>query len=202
MQLLGDSRSDGEPDAQRRTAAGETELDRDRVFALLKNPRRRAVLLHLREASATTLSDLADQIAAEENDTTPEQLSSSERKRVYISLYQNHLPKLAEFGAIDYDQSRGDVSRCERARRLQRYLDRLDGEPDSSRSRARTIRSVGGVVGLVSLIGVVGLPEISVVWGVVAAAALLGVSLYEQFDSDSLAAVRRRLREALATGRR
>ena len=201
MQLLGDSRSDGEPDAQRRTAAGETELDRDRVFALLKNPRRRAVLVQLRATPTTTLSDLADQIAAEENDTTPEQLSSSERKRVYISLYQNHLPKLAEFGAIDYDQSRGDVSRCKRGRRLQRYLDRLDGEPDSSRARAGTIRSVAGAVGLVSLIGVVGLPEISVVWGVVAAAALLGVSLYEQFDSDSLAAVRRRLRETLPTGR-
>jgi hypothetical protein len=199
MQLLGDSRSDGEPDAQRRTVAGETELDRDRVFALLKNPRRRAVLVQLR--ATTTLSDLADQIAAEENDTTPEQLSSSERKRVYISLYQNHLPKLAEFGAIDYDQSRGDVSRCKRGRRLQRYLDRLDGEPDSPRARAGTIRSVAGAVGLVSLIGVVGLPEISVVWGVVAAAALLGVSLYEQLDSDSLAAARRRLRETLPTGR-
>lgn len=203
MQLLGDSRSDGEPNAQRRpVTAGETELDRDRVFALLKNPRRRAVLVHLRETPTTTLSDLADQIAAEENDTTPEQLSSSERKRVYISLYQNHLPKLAEFGAIDYDQSRGDVSRCERARRLQQYLDRLDREADTSESRSRTIRSVGGVVGLVSLIGVVGLPEIGFVWAAVAAAALLGVSLYEHLDSDSPDAVRRRLRAALATVRR
>lgn len=198
MQLLGDTRSDEEPDAQGRPATGgEAELDRDRVFALLKNPRRRAVLRQLGETPTTTLSDLADQIAADENDTTPERLSSSERKRVYISLYQNHLPKLAEFDAIDYDQSRGDVRRRERARRLQQYLDRLDRNTDTS--RARTIRSVGGVVGLVSLIGVVGLPEIGFVWALVAAAALVGVSVYEHLDSDSPAAARRWLRERLGT---
>jgi DNA-binding transcriptional ArsR family regulator len=202
MQLLGDTQSDEGSDAQRRplTAGEADELDRDRVFALLKNPRRRAVLRQLGETPTTTLSDLADRIAADENGTTPEQLSSSERKRVYVSLYQNHLPKLAEFDAIDYDRSRGDVRRRQRARRLQQYLDRLDRDTDTSRSR--TIRSVGGLVGVVSLVGVVGLPEIRVVWGLVAAAALVGVSVYGHLDGDSPATARQWLRERLAALRR
>jgi len=198
MQLLRDTEADGDPDAQGRPTA--TELDRDRAFALLKNPRRRAVLAHLRETPTTTLNALADRIAADENDTTPAQLSSSERKRVYISLYQNHLPKLAEFDAVDYDQSRGDVRRRERARRLQQYLDRLDRDADGS--RGRTIRSVGGVVGLVSLVGVAGLPEVGALWALIAAGALVGVSVCEHLDSDTSTAVRRWLRERVATLRR
>ncbi len=119
---------------------------------------------------------------------------------MYVSLYQNHLPKLAEFGAIDYDQSRGAVSRRERARRLQRYLDRLDRE--SGVSRSRTIRSVGGVVGVVSLLGVVGFPGTSLVWASVAAAALLGVSLCEHLDEGSFGPVRRRVESVVAAVRR
>lgn len=198
MEILGEMQLDEEPNAQGQPATGcdEAELDRDRVFSLLKNPRRRAVLRQLGETPTATLGDLADRIAADENDTTPEQLSSSERKRVYISLYQNHLPKLAEFDVIDYDQSRGDVRRRQRADCLRQYLDRLDRDTDTS--GGRTIRSVGGVVGLVSLIGVVGLPEISVVWALVAAAALVGVSVYEHLDNDAPAAARQWLRERLA----
>lgn len=38
------------------------------------------------------------------------ELTSQERKRVYISLYQNLLPNLADVDAITYDEDRGRVS--------------------------------------------------------------------------------------------
>jgi hypothetical protein len=49
---------------------------------------------------------------------------------VYVSLYQAHLPKLDEFGAVDFDRDRGTVDRTPQTDDLLRYLDRFD--PDSS----------------------------------------------------------------------
>ncbi|MEZ3117164.1 hypothetical protein RYH80_14710 [Halobaculum sp. MBLA0147] len=156
-------------------------LDHDEVFTLLKNRRRRAVLSLLSDVPETTLSDLADEIAADENDTTPDRLSSSQRKRVYISLYQNHLPKLADAGVIEYDRNRGDIRRLPTADRLQRYLDRLEGE--SADSGVGTVHRVGGAVAVVSIAGSLLVPGSAVTWALVAGVALLAVTAFEQVDS-------------------
>jgi Mg2+/citrate symporter len=75
------------------------------------------------------LSDLAEHIAAIENDTTPERLTSSERKRVYVGLYQCHLPKMDDAGAIDYNQQRGLIRRTEQTERFESYLKQGSDEP-------------------------------------------------------------------------
>lgn len=87
------------------------ELSRDDVFDLLRNSRRREVLRYLDslEDGETTLSHLAEEIAAKEHDTTVDGITSSQRKRVYIGLYQGHLPKMADRGVIEYDKNRGTV---------------------------------------------------------------------------------------------
>lgn len=88
----------------------ESQIPIESVFNILRNSRRRAVLDHLRTGDgASTLKELAEQIAAEENNLDVDQLSSQQRKRVYISLYQNHLKKMAEAGFIEYDSDRGTV---------------------------------------------------------------------------------------------
>jgi hypothetical protein len=48
-----------------------------------------------------TLSDLAEHIAANENDCTLHELDRAERKRVYVSLYQTHLDRLENAGVIE-----------------------------------------------------------------------------------------------------
>jgi DNA-binding transcriptional ArsR family regulator len=99
------------------------ELGKDEVFELLKNPRRRAALRYLDEAEGTvTLSDLAEHIAAQENDVTVEQLNAYQRKRVYIALYQCHLPTMDESDVIDYDQDRGNIDIRDEAEKLFEYL--------------------------------------------------------------------------------
>jgi hypothetical protein len=109
---------------------GEAEaLPLDTVFEMLRNERRRRVLEYLEAEPETTLSDLAEHIAAQENDTTVRKLSSQERKRVYVGLYQCHLPKMDGSGIIDFDGDRGDVERTERADQLTPYLD-ADGDED------------------------------------------------------------------------
>ena len=88
----------------------ESQSPIESVFNILRNSRRRAVLDHLRSGDGTsTLKELAEQIAADENNIDVDQLSSQQRKRVYISLYQNHLEKMADAGLIEYDPDRGTV---------------------------------------------------------------------------------------------
>ncbi|WP_247728445.1 DUF7344 domain-containing protein [Halovivax limisalsi] len=103
---------------------GADGLSKDVIFELLKNRRRREVLQYLLEAEETvTLGELAEQIAAWENDTTVAALNSDQRKRVYVALYQTHLPKMDDAGIIDYDQDRGLIELADNADLLVMYLD-------------------------------------------------------------------------------
>lgn len=104
-------------------ATDNTELSRDRVFDILSSPRRRYVLHYLRtEESPIELTALAEEVAAWENDTTVEKLSSQDRKRVYVSLYQTHIPKLSEAGLIEYDSDSGDVALSNQASEIDPYM--------------------------------------------------------------------------------
>lgn len=134
------------------------ELSDDAIFGLLKNQRRRDALRFLNEHGGTsTLSELAEHIAAKENDIEVRQLSSDQRKRVYIGLYQCHLPKMDSAGVIDFDKNRGDVELCEPADQLLPYVkgtevDGPDAEPgdteadESNDGPTREAKGDGGVV--------------------------------------------------------
>lgn len=98
-------------------------LSQDQVFEVLKSPRRRYALYFLKQVGGRAeLSDITEQVAAWENEIPVENLSSEQRKRVYISLYQTHMPKLDDADIVEYDQSRGVVELGENARELDIYL--------------------------------------------------------------------------------
>lgn len=98
-------------------------LSQDLVFEVLKSPRRRYALYYLRQQNKpVNLSEITEQVAAWENRTTTDALESEQRKRVYISLYQTHLPKLADAGVVEYDRNRGVVKLSDSARELDDYL--------------------------------------------------------------------------------
>lgn len=102
---------------------GVTALPKDEIFHLLQNQRRRYVLQYLQEVDGTVeMRDMAEQVAAWEHDTTLQALTSDERQRVYIALYQAHLPKLDEKGVINYNQSRGIVEPTANVEQLTQYL--------------------------------------------------------------------------------
>lgn len=116
-------------DPDEAAADRDEPLPLDVVFGILKNRRRRLVLKHLVEESATsTLSDLAERIAAVENNKSENALSSSERKRVYVCLYQCHLPKMDDADVIDFDDNRGSVELADNVNALTQYLDVEDDE--------------------------------------------------------------------------
>jgi hypothetical protein len=161
------------------------ELSLDTTFELLKNRRRRKVLEYLRtNGGESTLSDLAEHIAAIENDVEVDQLSSDQRKRVYIGLYQSHLPKLDGVGVVDYDKNRGTVVLREPAREVLAYLEAepVDGEDHDSSDTGRvretavssTIAAGLGAAGL-QVAGVIAGLSISSVLALVVGAALVSL---------------------------
>jgi hypothetical protein len=104
--------------------SGEYDLPLDQIFEVLKNSRRRQTLRFLKENDGeTTLSEVAEHIAALENDTTPRAITSAQRKRVYIGLYQCHLPKMDDMNVIDFEQNRGTIELGPNAEQLEPYLD-------------------------------------------------------------------------------
>jgi hypothetical protein len=87
-----------------------TTLTENDVYQTIGNSRRRAVInILLSENRTVPLSDLARQIAevsSELEGTDPNDMYKS----VYVSLQQNHLPKLDAQGAVEYDAETGAVS--------------------------------------------------------------------------------------------
>jgi hypothetical protein len=127
--------------------ASEEALPLDVTFEMLKNRRRRLVLSYLRENGETTrIGDLAEHIAAIENDTDVAQLNSQQRKRVYIGLYQCHLPKMDDAGVVDFNQDRGLVDLRENADQLYAYLD--PDETSASRVGFRPYAALTGGFGV------------------------------------------------------
>lgn len=150
-------RSDGE------VARGELPLDP--VFDALSKARRRWALRYLRERDErVSLSDLAEHVAAIENGTTTRDLGSQERKRVYVSLYQCHLPKLDDLDVVEYDGNRGHVELGPAAPQVMKYLEVDDDGPETPSSYhyigfalvsaiASTMAALVGVVGSLAAAG-------------------------------------------------
>ena len=113
--------------------SAEEPISKDELFHLLQNSRRRAVLRYLRgREGPVRMRDVAEQVAAWEHDTTVAQLSSNERQRVYIALYQSHLDTLADAGVIAYNKPRGVIEPLPLLDQVTRYLDVDRLEPTES----------------------------------------------------------------------
>lgn len=132
-------------------------LPKDELFHILSSQRRRHVLRYLAEhGDRVDMRDLAEQVAAWEHDTTVENLHSDQRQRVYIGLYQVHLPKLDDYGIINYNKPRGIVERTHRADQLDQYIHRASAttsEPTPGSGMTSAVRlAAAGAVGTTSLI--------------------------------------------------
>ncbi|MCL9813557.1 DUF7344 domain-containing protein [Natranaeroarchaeum aerophilus] len=101
--------------------------DRGEIFDLLSNHRRRYTIHFCKQQGETvTVSDLAEQVAAWELDKEINELDSKERKRVYTSLQQTHLPTLDDAGMVVYEN--GEVTLTEQAERMEVYMDIVPGD--------------------------------------------------------------------------
>ena len=147
-------------------------LPLDQVFEILKNRRRREVLHYLDDNGGTaTLSDLAEHIAALENDTTVAAISSSQRKRVYVGLYQCHLPKMDDMDIVDFEQNRGTIELAQNADQLEQYLQ--DRTP--TRNWALLYFGLAAAAGVLFIAARLGLASVGLTPPLVLAGLIVGV---------------------------
>lgn len=108
---------------------GEASLSSDDIYDQLANRRRRYALHYLKQAGEpVAVRDLAEQVAAWENDTTVAALGSQERKRVYIALYQSHLPTMDAEGLVAYDDEAGRVELTGEIADIDVYMEVVPGD--------------------------------------------------------------------------
>ncbi|WP_435335459.1 DUF7344 domain-containing protein [Haloarchaeobius sp. TZWWS8] len=110
------------------TVSSDGELSKGEIFDVLRNQRRRFVLQYLkRRDGPVELGDLATQVAAWEYHTPCEDVTSEQRKRVYTTLQQTHLPRMSEANIIQYDSDEGLIEPTPRSRDLSIYLEIVPG---------------------------------------------------------------------------
>jgi Flp pilus assembly protein TadB len=110
-------------------SSNQDRLSRDTVFDILSSPRRRYVLYYLRkEGGPVELTDLAAKLAEWEYDVSSEELTEQQRKRIYVSLYQTHVPRLASAGLIDYDSDSGLITLTDDVYQIDQFLPNSDGD--------------------------------------------------------------------------
>ena len=122
--------SEGEfrdPDSRQQHRADRSPSE-ETVFEVLSNGRRRFVFHYLKqEQRQVYLRELAEHVAAWENDKSIEQLTSAEAKRVKTALHQHHLPMMDSNEFVEYDSMRETVTLDERVADLEVYLDVVPG---------------------------------------------------------------------------
>lgn len=98
-----------------------TELDNSDILTILKNERRMMAVDVVNESTAgVSMSGLAEAIAAAE---TGGDFTSADRKRVYISLYQVHIPKMDSMNIVDYDKDSDSITPTSNTKVLVEIMD-------------------------------------------------------------------------------
>ena len=161
------------------------DLSLDLIFEILKNRRRRDVVRYLKEQDErTSLSDLAEHVAALENDTTTQALTSSQRKRVYVGLYQCHLPKMDDMDIVNFNQNRGYVELGANVGQLDPYLDPVTTEDDAWHTYYLGLSGIGVGAILVSAVAGLTAPLTQLLLGGVVAAYLV-CALYQTYTAST-----------------
>ena len=116
---------DSETDEPKPTKPERGPLPLDLAIDILNNRRRRHVIRIAEKANGTiTTDDLAEVLADMENGGRH---TSQERKRVYVSLYQTHLPKLDDAGVLVYvDDQEHEFERGAAFEQVYRMLSRVE----------------------------------------------------------------------------
>ena len=109
---------------------GSETIDRDELFEVLSNQRRRFTLHYLKQSESrrVDLSDLSTQVAAWEENVPPAEIRYEDRKSVHTALAQFHLPKMCDAGVVEYNAGRKTVELTEDGDDLTVYLEPIEGD--------------------------------------------------------------------------
>lgn len=94
----------------------------DEVADILRNARRRWIVVDLEENGASRLADMADRRS---HFVYGPGYTTAERKREYVTMYQTHLPTLAEAGVVEF-RKREPSNVVNPGEHLEGYVEALD----------------------------------------------------------------------------
>lgn len=88
-----------------RPDAADAELSPSVVNELLASERRRYVLYYLLGFdTVVSVDEITEQVAVWEKETPPDDVPADFYERVHVSIVHQHLPKLVDEDAVDYDE--------------------------------------------------------------------------------------------------
>ena len=167
-------------------AGQSSKLDRERLFELLSNRRRRFVIHYMKRHpdERVAMGELSTQVAAWEHGIDPEEIEYDQRKRVHTALYQHHAPKLADAGVVNYDANRGEIELADTGAEIDLSLETVG---DREITWATYFTSLSVLAGLLTVGCIVGLKPFrsipDAIQGVAVAGAFLVSSLVFMYDA-------------------
>ncbi len=106
-------------------------LEIEPVYEVLGHSRRRYLCYTLVESTEWSLTDLATKIAAWENDIPEHAVETTQQKKVYVSLYHAHVPKLVEEGVVTFDEATETITAGQHAEQVLAALEGIGASLDS-----------------------------------------------------------------------
>jgi len=163
-------------------------LSDDEIFDVLQNERRRYVLQYLRQhGGPVSLGDLADHVAATEYDCGYDEVTSVQRKRVYTTLQQSHLPRMDEANIVSFDADAGVIATTPQTRELTVYLEIVPEGEFPWREYYLSFGAISLAIVVVLWVGVYPFTLIPpLVWTTVMATLLTVSALYHTFVAREL----------------
>jgi len=160
--------------AQQQQTETSVTLSKGEVFEVLRNQRRRYVLQFLKQyGRPVELGDLAQQIAAWEYETTLDGVTPEQRKRVYTTLQQTHLPKMDTSGILVFDSDNGVIKPTKRTGEINVYLEIVPGREFAWRELYLSLGAISCALVAAVWIGIYPLTLLSeLAWAAVIAATI------------------------------
>lgn len=101
--VIRETRSDATP-------SGTSRDDSVVESVYIADTRRRNLLRYLSVRSPAAITDVAEQLAAWQYQTEPEEITAARRERVQRRLLDTQIPRLRACGLVDYDETNDTVS--------------------------------------------------------------------------------------------
>lgn len=100
-------------------------LSTDTIFNLLSHQLRRELLRCLQDYDEPlALADAADELAVATNDVSSlTDVDPETVKQIYMALYHSHIPKLADYNVVEYDQERDMIVLADHMAQIDRLLE-------------------------------------------------------------------------------
>lgn len=156
---------------------GTDELSRETIFDVLSCRRRRHTLHYLTQQDGRVgLRELSEQLAAWEHGVPPADIGWEQRKGVYTTLRQVHLPRLCEAGIVEFDREQGAVTLSGEAENVRLYLDFVPEDEIPWNNYYLGLSGLSGCLLLLAEGGVVPFGEVPVVVWAAVVVCLFGLS--------------------------